>query len=68
MKLPVDQPPAVALTAFTDVWSRATETGIEPWIPKWRTCDSIADVVGILSALQLKVCTLLCAFSAATFY
>ena len=27
-ELPVDQPPAVAFTAFTDVWSRATETEI----------------------------------------
>ena len=27
-ELPVDQPPAVAFTAFADVWSRATETEI----------------------------------------
>ena len=26
--LPVDQPPAVAFTAFADVWPRATETEI----------------------------------------
>ena len=25
-ELPMDQPPAVALTAFADVWPRATET------------------------------------------
>ena len=27
-ELPVDQPPAVAFTAFADVWPRATETEI----------------------------------------
>ena len=28
MVLPVDQPPAVALTAFADMWPRAIETEI----------------------------------------
>ena len=27
-ELPVDQPPAIAFTAFADVWPRATETEI----------------------------------------
>ena len=27
-ELPLEQPPAVAITAFTDVWPRATETEI----------------------------------------
>ena len=28
VELPLDQPPAVAFTAFADVWPRATETKI----------------------------------------